>query len=236
MTGFFCAAQSGPLPTQVVSAIFDLMNKHFKPNERELVKVATFFKRQSKKLIGEGKLGEENKNVEQAVDRFIEEMERHANTRAFILEQRDYLSKLVKDNPVCPHCNTNDKLKLVGSEKNEKGWRSNRYKCRKCNIQFTWNKPNNPWDMISYIEEIMVMFKSKLEDPATSDEDKETFSAGIESMQANLDKLKPVIEAHDKDYNELQVHDLDMERLIHEFKNSLLIEKIKLDTWENKAK
>jgi hypothetical protein len=36
------------------------MNKHFKQNERELVKVATFFKKQSRKLIAEGKLGEEH--------------------------------------------------------------------------------------------------------------------------------------------------------------------------------
>jgi hypothetical protein len=212
------------------------MNKHFKANERELVKVATFFKRQSKKLIAEGKLGEEHKNVEEAVDRFIEEMDRHANVRAFIQEQRDYLSTLVKDSPVCPSCNTNDKLKLVGTEKNEKGWRSNRYKCRKCNIQFTWNKPNNPWDMIQYIEEIMIMFTGKLEDPSTTPEDRETFQSSLESMQANLDKLKPVIEAHDKEYEALLARDLEMERLIHEFKNSLLIEKIKMDTWENKTR
>jgi hypothetical protein len=210
------------------------MNKNFKANERELVKVATYFKRQSKKLIGEGKLGEEHKNVEDAVDRFIEEMERHANMRAFVQEQRDYLSTLVKDSPVCPSCHTNDKLKLVGTEKNEKGWRSNRYKCRKCNIQFTWDKPNNPWDMIKYIEDIMVMFRGKLDDPATSTEDKETFAAGIESMQLNLDKLKPVIDAHDQEYLALQARDLEMEKIIHEFKNSLLIEKIKMDTWENK--
>ncbi len=57
-----------------------------------------------------------------------------------------------------------------------------------------------------------------------------------QSMQANLDKLKPVIDAHDKDYDVLMARDLEMEKLIHEFKNSLLIEKIKMDTWENKKK
>src|SRR5688572_19607319 len=119
------------------------MNKNFKPNERELVKVATFFKKQSKKLIAEGKIGEENKKVEEAVDRFIEHMNNHANTRAFIQEQREYLKKLVKDNPVCPQCHSRDMLKASGAETNEKGWVSNRYKCRKCNIYFTWNMPNN---------------------------------------------------------------------------------------------
>src|SRR5688572_27691627 len=111
------------------------MNKNFKPNERELVKVATFFKKQSKKLIEEGKLGEEHKKVEEAVDRFVEHMDNHANTRAFVLEQRESLKKLVKDDAVCPECNTRDMVKFVNVEKNEKGWKSNRYKCRKCNIE-----------------------------------------------------------------------------------------------------
>lgn len=210
------------------------MNKHFKSNERELVKVATFFKKQSKKLIEEGKLGEEHKKVEEAVDRFVDHMEQHANARAFILEQRETLAKLVKDDAACPTCNKMDLLKKVGVEKNDKGWKSNRYKCRRCNIEFTWNRPNNPWDMISYIEEVMGMLRSKAEDVSTSDAEKEQLAAGIESMKANLDKLKPVIDAHNAEYEALQTREAEMEKLIHEFKNSLLIEKIKMDTWENK--
>lgn len=207
------------------------MNKHFKPNERELVKVATFFKKQSKKLIAEGKLGEENKSVEEAVDRFIEHMEKHANTRTFILEQRDYLRKLVKDNAQCPQCHSRDMLKLSGTEKNEKGWKSNRYKCRKCNIYFTWNMPNNPWDMIQYIEEVLLAMRLKHENTETPEAEKQEALATIASLKANLDKLKPVIEAHDQEFNELQKRETEMEKLIHEFKNSLLIEKIKMDTW-----
>src|SRR5688572_29757019 len=133
------------------------MNRNFKSNERELVKVASFFKRQSRKLMEEGKLGEEHAKVGEAVDRFIEQMEAHADARAQILEQRESLRKIVKDNALCPRCNTDDKLRHVGTEKNEKGWKSNRYRCRKCNIEFTWNRPNNPWDMISYIEEVSRM-------------------------------------------------------------------------------
>jgi hypothetical protein len=210
------------------------MNKHFKANERELVKVATFFKKQSRKLIAEGKLGEENKSVEEAVDRFIEHMNNHANTRAFILEQREYLRKLVKDNAQCPQCHSNDMLKLAGSERNDKGWKSNRYKCRKCNIYFTWNMPNNPWDMIQYIEEVLQILRSRHENEATPEAEKQEALTAIASMKANLDKLKPVIDAHDQEYNDLQTREKDMDKLIHEFKNSLLIEKIKMDTWENR--
>lgn len=207
------------------------MNKHFKPNERELVKVATFFKKQSRKLIAEGKLGEENKSVEEAVDRFIEHMENHANTRAFVLEQREYLKKLVKDNAQCPHCHSRDMLKLSGTEKNEKGWKSNRYKCRKCNIYFTWNMPNNPWDMIQYIEEVLVAMRLKHENALTPETEKQEALTTLSHLKENLDKLKPVIDAHDQEFNELQKREMEMDKLIHEFKNSLLIEKIKMDTW-----
>jgi hypothetical protein len=212
------------------------MKDHFKQNERELVKIANYFKRQSKKLIGEGKLEVEQNKVEEAVDKFVEQMTHHATTRAAILEQRDYLQKLVKDNAECPKCRTRDMIKLVGTDKNEKGWKSNRYKCRKCNIQFTWNRPNNPWDMIAYIEEVLGAFQLKMNDPNVSDDEKEQTTAVMESMQSSLSKLKPVIEAHDVEYNALQERDTEMERLIHEFKNTLLIEKIKMDTWENKNK
>lgn len=210
------------------------MNKHFKSNERELVKVATFFKRQSKILILEGKLGEDHKKVEEAVDRFIDHMEQHANNRAFILDQREQLNKLVKDDAVCPGCHTKNMLKLVGTEKNEKGWKSNRYKCRKCNIAFTWNRPNNPWDMIPYIEEMLQVMQLKAENESTDAVEKEQLATAMENMTANLDKLKPVIDAHASEYNDLQQRDTEMVKLIHEMKNSLLIEKIKMDTWENR--
>lgn len=210
------------------------MNNNFKSNERELVKVANFFKRQSKKLIHEGALSEEYNSVQEAVDRFVEQMEYHANNRAFLLEQRDYLQKLVKDNAECPRCHTKDMIKLVGTEKNEKGWTSNRYKCRKCNIQFTWNRPNNPWDMIQYIEEVLQTLKAKYSGVPLDTPEQQQSAATIEGMQANLDKLKPVIDAHDKDYNDFLAREQEMDKLIHEFKNNLLIEKIKMDTWESR--
>jgi hypothetical protein len=212
------------------------MNKNFKANERELVKLATFFKKQSKKLIDAGKLGSEHKDVQDAVDRFVDQMNSHANARAFILEQREYLTKLVKDDAECPSCHKKDMLKFVGVEKNEKNWKSNRYRCRRCNIEFTWNRPNNPWDMMEYIQEVLKHFQSKLDSDQTSPEEKAQLTAGMENMQGNLDRLKPVIDEHNNEYAALQAREEEMERLIHEFKNSLMIEKIKMDTWENRSK
>jgi hypothetical protein len=210
------------------------MNKNFKDNERELVKVATFFKKQSKKLIEEGKLGEEHKKVEEAVDKFVEHMEKHADARAFILEQRESLQKLVKDDAACPNCHKKDMLKFVGIEESEKGWKSNRYRCRRCNIEFTWNRPNNPWDMILYIQEVLAMLKAKSESSSTSEDERQHITTAIASMEGNLEKLKPVIDAHNAEYEAMQKRETEMEKIIHEFKNSLLIEKIKMDTWENR--
>lgn len=212
------------------------MNKNFKANERELIKVATFFKKESRRLIAEGKIREENKQVEEAVDRFIEHLNNHANTRALIIEQRDYLKKLIKDNARCPQCQSNEMLKFSGTEENDKGWKSNRYKCRRCNIYFTWNAPNNPWDMIQYLQEVLQTLRLKFAMAGTSEEERAQAQANIDTMQANLDRLKPVIDAHDQEYEALQVREAEMDKLIHEFKNSLLIEKIKMDTWESKKR
>lgn len=212
------------------------MNKNFKANERELIKVATFFKKESRRLIAEGKIREENKQVEEAVDRFIEHLNNHANTRALIIEQRDYLKKLIKDNARCPQCQSNEMLKFSGTEENDKGWKSNRYKCRRCNIYFTWNAPNNPWDMIQYLQEVLQTLRLKFAMAGTSEEERAQAQANIDTMQANLDRLKPVIDAHDQEYEALHVREAEMDKLIHEFKNSLLIEKIKMDTWESKKR
>lgn len=210
------------------------MNPNFKSNERELVKIATYFKKESKRLIEEGKLGEEHKKVEEAVDKFIEHINNHADTRQSILDQRETLTKLVKDDASCPTCNKKDMLKLVGTEANEKNWKSNRYRCRRCNIEFTWNRPNNPWDMIEYINAVLDMMRLRINDPAISSEEKEQIAEAITSMEGNVNRLKPVIEAHNTEYDALQKREEEMDRLVHEFKNTLMIEKIKMDTWENK--
>ncbi|HEY0655172.1 MAG TPA: hypothetical protein VGD65_18685 [Chryseosolibacter sp.] len=210
------------------------MNPNFKSNERELVKIATYFKKESKRLIEEGMLGEEHKKVEEAVDRFIEHIEQHANTRQSILEQRDSLTRLVKDDASCPTCNKKDMLKVVGTEANEKGWKSNRYRCRRCNIEFTWNRPNNPWDMLEYIQAVLDMMRLRVTDASVSDEEKEQIKGAIDSMEGNVARLQPVIDAHNTEWDALQKREEEMDKLVHEFKNTLLIEKIKMDTWENK--
>jgi hypothetical protein len=87
--------------------------------------------------------------------------------------------------------------------------------------------------MILYFEEVLAQLQARNEATENAAE-KEQFTAAIGSIQDNLGKLRPVIDAHEQEYRDLQSRDSEMEQLIHEFKNSLLIEKIKMDTWENK--
>lgn len=207
------------------------MNLPYEPNERELVRLITFFKKENKKLLAEGKLNEQRQQVEDTADRFMAHLQQHIQSRALVLEQREALQKLVKDEAACPKCSKKDMLKLAGTEKNEKGWKSNRYRCRRCNIAFTWNRPNNPWDLVAYIENMLTEFAARA---ASNPGEEEEISAAMHNARTNLEKIKPVIDAHEKEYNELQVRETEMEKLVHEFKNALLIEKIKMDTWENR--
>ena len=90
--------------------------------------------------------------------------------------------------------------------------------------------------MLEYIEEMLAQMRAKLEAGSVAETDTDQTRQAIDVMQQNLDKLKPIVDAHDKDYYELQSREQEMERFLHEFKNSLMIEKIKMDTWENKQK
>lgn len=207
------------------------MNKNFTAGERELINVVNYFKRQSKKLISEGKLGEEHVKIQETVDRFVEQMEGHADYRAAILEKRLQIGRIIKDDVSCPKCHSREFVKATGVDKNEKGWKFNRYKCRRCNIQFTWHIPNNPWDFIPYTNEMINKLLAK--SAAETQEDSSVLST-VESTRLQLDKIVPVIQAHDEAYHEMLLRDEEMSRLVHEFTNSLKIEKIKMNTWENK--
>ena len=90
--------------------------------------------------------------------------------------------------------------------------------------------------MIEYIEEMLQQMRTKVEAGSLVESDTDQTRQAIEGMQQSLEKLKPIVEAHDKDYKELQAREQEMERFLHEFKNSLMIEKIKMDTWENRQK
>ncbi len=205
------------------------MDQNLKPEERELVKLVTYFKKRAEILIIENKLDDEYRQMLDTCDKLTEQLYLHARNRQVVLLEREQLQNLVKDNARCPKCESAANLKVIGAEKNEKGWKSNKYRCRRCNISFVLNTPNNPWDMIPYVEDFVVNMAQKLEDPGMDEVSKEQHRLALEQMKGNLAKLKPVVEASDLDFAELQEREAHMANLVHQFKKHLMIEKIRLE-------
>lgn len=211
-----------------------MAQQHFKDNERELVTLVTFFKKRTNKFITEGKLGDDYKQLVESCDKLVEALGAHAERRNAVVEQREQLKKLVKDNAVCPKCNSNENLKHTGVDTHEKGWKSNKYKCRRCNIEFVWARPNNPWDMLAFVEDFLIVQRTALD--TESAEKREQTQAVIDQMESNVTALKPLIEASDADYKEMLERDAEMTKIIRDFKTQLLIEKVKMDAMEEESR
>jgi hypothetical protein len=162
-------------------------------------------------------------------DKLVQQLELHAANRATVLQEREQLQNMVKDNAKCPSCSQSDLLKVIGVEKNDKGWKSNKYKCRRCNITFVWNTPNNPWDMIPYVENFVLDLEHRLSSDQLDEVSRQHTAMAVANMKANIQKLKPVVDASDKDLQELEERENHMSEMVHKFKKHLMIEKIKLE-------
>jgi len=206
------------------------MMNQLKEDERELVKLANYFRKRAQLLIEEGKLSQEHQQVIVACERLTNTIYEHSSVREEITQKRENVKNIIKDNAVCPQCESNSQLKFVSIDKNEKGWKFNKYKCRRCNIQFVWNRPNNPWDMISFTEEMAVEFDKKIDSETSSEEEKQQFKMMLVQVQENLNLIKPVIQRSDEEFDSLQTRDEEISKMIKEFKNYLLIQKVLLDS------
>ncbi len=209
------------------------MNQQLNSRERELVKAANQFKKRAQSLIKAGKLSDEHQQVAAACDNLLQQVYNHAEYRSVILQQHESLKKIVKDNAECPRCHKSDQLKLKGVDPNEKGWKMNRYRCRRCNIDFTWNRPNNPWDMLKFVEEMLVKLDESLQQELLDPQERAQTLQVRENVVGQLSRLKPVVEETDQNVQAVHQKDEDMAQMLHDFKNYLLIETIKLDTWDN---
>src|SRR5688572_29315188 len=205
--------------------------KNLKDNEREVIKLINFFRKRAEKLIEEGSLSEEEQQVTSSCQKLQDSLYLHAANREAVLEKRDQLNTIVKDNAACPQCESNSHLKFVTVEKNEKGWKSNRYKCRKCNIAFTWNRPNNPWDLVPFLQAVVAEMDATAQDENQPQQARIQAAFNRDMMQENLARLEPVLQASDAELAEMEERELEMSKLIHEFTNYLLIEKIKMNKW-----
>jgi hypothetical protein len=203
------------------------MQQNLKPEERELIKLIGFFKKKAQQLIAEERLPAEYNEMIETSDKLVEHINLHANKREVIIGEREQLQQMMKDNAQCPKCASAEKLKHVGIDKNEQGWKSNKYKCRNCNIEFVWNAPNNPWDMIPYVENFVFELRKKME--GSTDRDRELVEKAISDMENNMTRLKPIVEASDQDWAELEAQEKDLAELVHRFKKQLMIEKIRME-------
>ncbi|MFL5764818.1 MAG: hypothetical protein ACJ77K_12815 [Bacteroidia bacterium] len=209
------------------------MSQNLKDNERELIKQVNYFKKRAEKFITEeGAEGEHSKLVA-SCEKLVETIHLHAAKRNEILVQRKALQEMIKDNAACPKCNTNGHLKHIGVDTSDNGWKCNKYRCRKCNIEFVWVKPNNPWDLVPCLERMIANIEEKFARGEANVISREDADKMIAQVQESLSKLRPVIEASDLDWQELTERDADMDKIVNEFKMHLQIERIKMDAMEN---
>ncbi|WP_299759177.1 hypothetical protein [uncultured Pontibacter sp.] len=207
------------------------MNKALKANERELIKLIRFFSKRAEQLTENEELSEDQQQLTQACQNLEKQLLQHADNRAAILDKRTRLEKLIEDNAQCPKCQKADMLKKQAVTTNEHGWKLNTYRCRRCNTGFTWNRPNNPWHMMAFLEQYIKELEESLEHGIEPSLRLQTETA-IPQLQDSLFRLRPVLQDSDDEVEALTEKEREMDKLIHQFKNYLLIEKIKLDTYQ----
>jgi len=209
------------------------MNSYLNQNEQELLKLIKFFSKRAEQLILNGTLSEEHQELRAACQKLTDQVYRHAAAREQITQKREKLKTIIKDNAICPKCQLNAHLKLLGATRTEKGWKSNKYKCRRCNIEFVWGKPNNPWDMVIFLEQYILEMEANTQNEALPIEVRQQSARVIEQLHVSLAQLKPVLAGSDQELADLETTEVEMSKMIHQFKNYLLIEKIKLNTWQD---
>lgn len=201
------------------------MEEHYNADERELLKLVIFFKKQAERLQNE----ETYPHMIETCDKLVEQLNIHVKSREMVLASREQLKGLVKDNAYCPKCEKNANLKLVGTDISPQGWKNNKYRCRACNIEFVWNVPNNPWDMIPYVEAFIVELEKGLMDASQGDAAKAMNTEALAQMKENLEKIKPIVQASEQNMAELEVREKEMSDMVNKVKKHLMIEKIRLD-------
>ncbi|MCJ8163480.1 hypothetical protein MKJ04_01415 [Pontibacter sp. E15-1] len=197
-----------------------------KPNERELIKLIRFFSKRGAQLGVSGELSAQHAQLSEACQNLEKQLYHHAENRTAIQGKRAQLEKIIEDKAQCPKCQKADLLKKNGVASNAQGWKSNTYRCRRCNTTFTWNRPNNPWDMVAFLESYIAELEQSLltELPEGM---RPHIEAAIPQLQDSLFRLRPVLLQSDEEVEALRQKEEEMDRLIHQFKNYLLIEKIK---------
>jgi hypothetical protein len=201
------------------------MEEKYNADERELVKLVAFFRKHAERLNGD----ENYPHMMETCDRLLEQLDIHVKSREAVLASRDQLDSLVQDNAACPRCEKSANLKMIGVDISPQGWKNNKYRCRACNIEFVWNVPNNPWDMVPYVEAFIGELEKRSMDAGQDEATRRMNAEALEQMRQNLGKIKPIVEASQANMAELEVREQEMSDMVNKVRKHLLIEKIRLD-------
>lgn len=207
------------------------MEHSLKENEKELIRLVSFFRERAEELIKNGKLSPEHEQLVSSCEKIAAAVYGHANARENILSRRQMLATIVKDNAICKECNSSADLMVTGTEKDTNNFEFNIYYCSNCNISFRWSRPNNPWDMVKFIENVMQSLKES--EVVSSDSYKPEIEATLLQLEEGLSRLKPVVQSSDLEYEQFQVKEAEFEDTIHSFRNHLLMQKMKMDAFDN---
>ncbi|WP_181304044.1 hypothetical protein [Rufibacter sp. XAAS-G3-1] len=205
------------------------MKQHITENEKEVIKLIAFFKKRGERLAAEGTLTQEHEELNAACERLTEKIYNHADFRQRVLGKHETLKTIIEDHAQCPTCQKSDHVKKKTVVTNELGWKLNRYKCRRCNIEFTWNRPNNPWDMIPFLEVCLQELDTNIASQEMEEELRHRAREARDHMAVSLEQLRSAIQLADTEKKQMEEQDQEMSRMLHEFKKYLMIEKIKME-------
>jgi hypothetical protein len=119
-------------------------------------------------------------------------------------------------------------LKYIGEDNSEE-WKCNKYKCRRCNITFVWNRPNNPWDLLKFVQKLKEQVQLQLGIAEAGGYPVSTMQPMLDNLNAQMNSLSVAIDHIDGLYRDMTEKDHAMGKLVKEFKKFLMIEKIKLE-------
>lgn len=203
------------------------MNPNLNENERELIKLANYFSKNAERLLIEEKIGEEHKNLVESCKQIVAALNNHADYRATILEQREAMNHVIKDNAHCPKCNQVDQLKKTGVDSSQ-DIKCNTYKCRKCNISFVWNRPNNPWDFLKFIDRLQIQVLEKMQVDNIQEQEIGMYQQMLTDLAAQRAKLQESVTQVDENYSVMQQKEAEMAGLVNSFSKYLKITKIQM--------
>lgn len=203
------------------------MNPNLNANEREVIKLALFFQKNARRIIEEKSLNENYSELAESCEKIITALSTHADFRASVLQQKKELQSAIQDNALCPKCESAEYLRYIGVDTSEE-WKCNKYKCRRCNISFVWNRPNNPWDLLKFVERMkeQIMLQSNISEMAGEFSE---LTPALQNLDSQMENLRSTINHVDRIYSDMMEKDEAMSTLVKEFKKFLMIEKIKLE-------